>query len=118
MFGRTLEHKASIRCVTIGKKTVISVGPPGNPVSGIPNDARPFRGVGLSARHNPGTIECRWSRLALANCYSRSAEESDDPHYSEVRDGQQERSWGKSGLVVNAKTGKDFLLIGPTAAGE
>jgi hypothetical protein len=27
-------------------------------------------------------------------------------------------SWGKSGLVVNAKTGKDFLLIGPTAAGE
>jgi hypothetical protein len=87
-------------------------------VSRLPNDAGPFRGVGLSARHNPGAIERRWSRLAHANCYSRSAEENDDPHYSEVRDGQQERKLGKSGLVVNAKTGKDFLLIGPTAAGE
>ena len=28
-------------------------------------------------------------------CYWRLAEESDDPHYSEVRDGQQERKLGQ-----------------------
>ena len=74
---------------------MISVSPPGIPVSRLRNDAGPFRGVGLSARLNPGAIERRWSRLAHANCYSRSAEENDDPHYSEVRDGQQERKLGQ-----------------------